>query len=276
MAWEFHNGRQSQVKGEILVGVPYKQNFSAKFIAGLMKLQFPDYFSHSFYFETGQPLDIARNIMVSNGLQRNVSHLLFLDEDVILKQDTIISLKEANMPIIGAVYFARNPPYSIVARINGNPITRDELISKRNNTPGGKALMEVHDIGMGAVLIDMRVFQRIANTHKLPWFCMLKHPDQLREIEKDDTGIYYDTNEAVALNYKCKYCNNTLIAPFFDYRIGKYSENSLSEDYYFCKVAREAGFSIYLSLHTEVEHEITMFTIDSVGLNNSTVGAGII
>lgn len=214
--------------------------------------------------------------MVSNGLQRNVTHLFFLDQDIILKNDTITQLFEAYMPVIGALYYGRNPPYNVVANINRNPISRNQIIEKRNAAPNGRALMEVHEVGMGACLINMRVFERIAIVHKLPWFCMLRHPEQLAEIEKDDTGIYYEYNEAKALNYKCKYCGNTLIAPFFDYRIGKYSENSLSEDYYFCKLAREAGFPIYLSIHTEVEHEIKMFTISTDGLTNSTVTAGVV
>src|SRR5688572_808694 len=96
-AWEYSNP-QSQVKGEILVGVPYKQNFSAKFLTGLVSLQFPDYFAHSVYLQTGQPLDISRNIMVSNGLQRNCSHIFFVDEDVVLQRGTLVQLHEASMP----------------------------------------------------------------------------------------------------------------------------------------------------------------------------------
>lgn len=275
MAWEI-GSQQSQIKGEVLVGVPYKQNFSAKFLAGALSLQYPDYFAHSWFLETGQPLDIARNIMVSNGLQRNVSHLFFVDEDVVLKHDTLKELMQAAMPIVGAVYYGRNPPYNVVANINRQPLTRDTILQKRNTAPDGRALMEVHEVGMGATLFDMRVFQRIAMTHKLPFFCMMRHPDQLAEVEKDDTGIYYEYNEAKALNYRCKYCGNTLIAPFFDYRIGKYVDNSLSEDYYMLKLAREAGFSVYLAIHAEVEHEITMFTVSTDGLTNSTTVAGVV
>ena len=275
MAWEIQN-INSQKKGEILIGIPYKANPSPKFITGLMSAQYPDYFAHSAYFSTGQPLDIARNIIISNGLQRNVSHILYLDEDIVLKKDTITELHEAHFPIVGAVYYGRNPPYNVVANINRNPITRDMVMQKRVQSPDGKGLMEVHEVGMGATLIDMRVFDRIAQTHQLPWFCMLRHPEQLAEIEKDDTGIYYDYQEAKALGYRCKYCGNTIIAPFFDYRIGKYTDNSLSEDYYFCKLAREAGFSIYITIHAEVEHEITQFTISSDGLTNSTVTAGVV
>lgn len=275
MAWEFQNPK-SQIKGEILIGLPHRASFSDKFLAGIMNVQYPDYFAHSVFMEEGLPLDIARNVVVSNGLQRKVSHILFLDADIVLKQDTFLLLKEANFPIVGAVYFGRNPPYNAVANINSRPVTRETIVEKRNSAPNTKALMEVHEIGMGAALIDLRVFTRIAQFHNLQWYCMLRHPDQLANIEKDDTGISFDNNEAIALNYKCKYCGNTLIANFFDYRIGKTSENSLSEDYYFCKLARECGFQVYIAIHTEVGHEIKTFIIDSNGLTNSTTSAGVV
>jgi hypothetical protein len=277
LAWELSSQQQSQqIKGEILVGIPYKQNFSAKVFQGGLKLQFPDYYAHMWMMLTGQPLDTARNIMISYALQRNASHVFYVDQDIILETDTLKLLHETNMPIVGAVYFGRNPPYDVVANINGKPVTREMIIQKRNSAPGGKALMEVHELGFGAMLIDTRVFHRIASYHKLPWFCLNKHPDQLAEVEKNSTGIYFDFPEAIALDYRCKYCNNTLVAPFFDYRLGKNTDKALSEDYFFCELAREAGFSIYMAIHIECEHEAPFFTISSKGLTNSTVSAGIV
>jgi hypothetical protein len=87
-------------------------------MSGIMGVQYPDYFAHSIFMEDGLPLDISRNVVVSNGLQRNVSHIVFLDADIILKTDTFLRLKEANFPIISALYFGRNPPHNAVANIN--------------------------------------------------------------------------------------------------------------------------------------------------------------
>lgn len=273
-AWEYN---QSYIKGEILVALPYKQNFSAKFLTGVLSVQFPEAFSHSFLIQTGQPLDISRNLAVSNALQRNVSHIFFLDEDIILKPETIISLKNTNMPFVGATYYSRSPPYNVTANINQNPITRDMILERRkNHPPNANILLEVTEIGMGACLIDTRVFKRIAEYNKLQWLCLVRHND-------DDTATAFDNSQARALNYRCnrpiastgQICNNTLLAKFFDYRLGKEQEDSLSEDYYFCKLARKTGFTVYLDAGTEVGHEITMFTINSDGLENSTIPAGI-
>lgn len=274
-AWEFNQQSQQQPKGLIYIGIPYKQNFSAKAVQGFLSLQFPEGYAHMISMITGQPVDNARNITVSNALQNGATHIFFVDEDVNLKHNTLTLLKEANMPIVGAVYYKRNPPYDVCANINQNALTRQQIAEKRGTSPDGKGLMEVHELGFGAILVDIRVFHRVAQIHNLPWFCMNRHPGQLDSLEKNDSGIYFDYIEAIELKYRCKYCNNTLVCPFFDYRLGKYSEDALSEDYYFLKLARNCGFSVYLSLHTEVPHEITSFTIDSDGLTNSTTSAGV-
>lgn len=274
-AWELLNNQNSK-QGEVLVCIPYKDKFSARFVAGLIGLQYPNGFAHSVFFETGQPVDVARNIMVSNGLQRDVSHLFFLDQDVIVKPDTLTELITPEMPIISAVYFSRAPPYNVVANIRGNPLTRDDIVNRLEKAPGHQALMEVHEAGAGSLLVDIRVFKRIADILDLKWSCMLRHPGKLDEIEKDDSVIMYSNSEAIELNYRCKYCDNTLVSKFFDYRIGKEKDDALSEDYYFNKLCRKVGFSIYLSIHTSVEHEIPFFTINENGIMNSSVGAGII
>lgn len=182
-AWEIANQR-SQVKGEILIGLPHRASFSDKFVAGVLDVQYPDYFAHSIFFEEGLPLDIARNVVVSNGLHRKVSHILFLDADIILKRDTITELHKASLPIVSGLYYGRNPPYNVVANISNRPLTKNEIVQKRNAAPDGQALMEVHEIGMGIALINLRVFERIAKFHNLQWYCMMRHPDQLSNIEK--------------------------------------------------------------------------------------------
>lgn len=251
-----------------------------------MGLQYPDGFAHSVFFETGQPVDTARNIMVSNALQRNVSHVFFLDQDIILKPDTLLKLWDGQMPICSAVYFSRAPPYNVVANIKGNPISRDDVMNRLEKAPNHQALMEVHETGAGALLVDTRVFKRIAQVLDLEWYCLLKHATDYEN--NDDTGVSYTTEQAVANNYRCNRivgvddkgnqirCDNTVIAPFFDYRIGKQKEDALSEDYYFNKLCRNVGFSIYLCIHNMVEHEIPFFTINENGIINSSVGAGIL
>lgn len=292
-AWELleYRNNQSAKKGEVLVCIPYKQNFSAKFVKGLMALDYPEGFAHSIYFETGQPVDVARNMMVSNALQRNCTHVLFLDQDIILKQNTLTDLHEAQFPICSAVYFSRAPPYNVVSNINTKPVSRDDLMTRLEKAPQHRAYMEVHEVGAGCMLVDMRVFKRLATFLDMQWYCMLRHPEnpERQQLELDDNLPSYSNAEAIKQNYRCnvevewdekgnpiRTCNNTLVAKFFDYRIGKENEDALSEDYYFNKLCRKVGFSIYLSIHTIVEHELPFLSINENGIMNSSVGAGIL
>lgn len=272
-AWEYQTANQVHKK-QILVGVPHREKFSDKFYIATIGMQVPEGYMRHIMTQSGQPLDVGRNMMVTTALQRNWDYLYFIDQDVIIKPETLTDLIEARQPIVGSVYFNRAPPYNVVANINSNPLTRDEIVDRLNNAPNHRALMEVHEMGMGSILIDMRVFKRMAHFHNLEWFCTLRHPNILSNVEVQDTMISFTNKEAIDLNYKCKYDNNGLIAKFFEYRLGKYTEDALSEDYYFCKKARQCGFQIYLCLHSIVEHELSHMTINEQGITNTTVGAG--
>lgn len=230
MAWELQN-RRSQLKGEIMIGIPYKQRFSDKFTKGMYALQFPPMTGHMVFWETGQPVDVSRNIMVSAALQRNVSHLLFVDQDIILKQNTLLELFDQQLPVVGCVYYSRSDPYNVVATINHEALSRDFVKEKLNSAKDQRAIMEVHEIGMGCTLIDTRVFKRLAMIHNLEWICMLRHPHikELEELEQDDRMVSFTNEEAIRSNYRCPYCNNTIIAKFFEYRIGKYTTSACKQ-----------------------------------------------
>ena len=261
-----------------MIGIPYKQRFSDKFQKGLLSLRFPEMTGHMVFWETGQPVDVSRNIMVSVALQRNLSHLYFVDQDIIVNPNSLTDLFEQYLPFVGSVYYASSDPYNVVATINQMALSRDTIREKLASAPGNRALLEVTEIGMGSTLIDTSVFKRIAMLNNMEWLCMLRHPqiEALKDLEKDDNMISFTNEEAIRSGYKCPYCNNTLVAKFFEYRIGKYTTDALSEDYYFCKLARKAGFSVYLCLHSEVDHEIGSFTINGAGLTNSTQQAGVV
>lgn len=276
-AWEMQN-RRSQLKGEIMIAIPYKQRFSDKFSKGMYSLQFPAMTGHMVFWETGQPVDVSRNIAASIALQRNCTHLFFVDQDIILKQNSLLELFDQQLPVVGCVYYSRSDPYNVVATINQLALSRNTVKEKLEGAHDHRAIMEVHEIGMGATLIDTRVFKRMAMAHNMEWLCMLRHSHikELAELEKDDNMISFTNEEAIRSNYRCPYCNNTIIAKFFEYRIGKYTTDALSEDYYFCKYARKTGFSIYLCLHAEVAHEINSMEIDGNGLTNTTQQAGVV
>jgi hypothetical protein len=230
------------------------------------------------YANQGQPIDISRNIFISHALQHNAQHIFFLDSDVELPHDGLVKLYNAKRPIIAGVYSGRSPPYGLSANINRQILSPEIL----NKYPDG--IMEVHEIGMGCTLIDMRVIERMARMNNMKWRCIRPHAKELGvQLRPDETSpkeiAKFSNDEAKGLQYKCGYCQSLLITDFFDYTTGKERSETVgmfSEDYYFCQRARDVGFPI--AIHTGVfgEHELTAMKITREGLHNPTESAGTI
>lgn len=102
-------------------------------------------------------VDNARNQAVSIGLGHNdgnlkdISHILFIDSDMTLPTDGLDKLLEHNLPVVGALYFAKVPPYPPVA-FNLEPY-------KRWGWYKDNSLEPVECLGMGFTLVQTQVFR---------------------------------------------------------------------------------------------------------------------
>lgn len=120
-------------------------------------LKIPKYFSfpvHTYAHE-------ARRICVEEALAMKVSHLFFLDSDMMVKGDVIQRLAAHNKPVIGVLYNERRmPPMSTVKfRENGVTVPREA-----KDIPNH--LFKCYAVGTGCMLIDIKVFEKIEQ----PWF----------------------------------------------------------------------------------------------------------
>lgn len=59
----------------------------------------------------GLPFGVARNYATLELLKQGFSYLFFLDSDIILPQNAVMRLLETRLPLIGAYYTHRFPPY---------------------------------------------------------------------------------------------------------------------------------------------------------------------
>ena len=104
--------------------------------------------------------------MVLQAKGRNVSHIFFLDSDVILPPDGLIRLFSHQLAIVSALYGSKHGFPGVWIKISESgekkysPIRPDVLVQH--------SLFTHPDIviGMGACLIDIKVFDRIPE----PWF----------------------------------------------------------------------------------------------------------
>jgi len=156
----------------------------------------------------------ARNKIAREFLASDKNYLMFVDSDIIFTRAQINKLRKSNKDIIGGVYLKKKLPYAPVA--NGQIRTEGDL-------------MVMREIGTGFMMIHRRVFERMIEAY----------PEiEYRPDSDEEKGVYHD---------------------FF--RVGKFNGEKvnsngryLSEDYFFCMVARELGFNIYYDPSVLVGH----------------------
>lgn len=162
-------------------------------------------------------VDWARNVLVEDFLTNfeDTDWLFFLDSDVLPPPDAIQKLMAKNLPIVSGLYRARNPAFSQDS--HGWPIVAGRFVKEKHDNREDLRVQEfgefrpgevfaVDAVGMGCVLIHRKVFEKIIP----PWFFY-----SIRYEHVKDTDAYQ-------------------------------REDWISEDWYFFKKVKEAGFPVYL------------------------------
>jgi len=163
----------------------------------------------------GSVISVNRNIGVCAALEMGADYVFMVDSDQQFMPWTLRRLLAgalAGHDIIGAAYPRRGrPPFSLVGKLaSGQQLTPDLLHGLAHDVPH-----EVAELGTGCVLIARKVFEGLGGPH---WF-------------------KFDVEEQVACPEAAKPVE-VLLAQF------------VSEDYYFMRRARAAGFRVWLD--TEV------------------------
>lgn len=261
MAWIEDTFVQQQQRVGFFISIPHRGSIDGNVVGSLLSLRIPGTYGMPLYgLEVGQPIDISRNISCSKALQSNVRYLLFIDSDIVFPADTLERLLSYRLPVVGAAYRSRGPPYNVVANMDNHQVGPEVL--KDPNID----IMKVDNVGMGFTLIDIRVLKSLA--YKMEWRCFLDHTQQIKqEVAR------YDNQQAITQNYKCSICQKLLVAKFFDYRSGKTNRDAISEDYYFCKLCKDNQIPVHLSTKTYVKHLTQqMLDIDGFSTNLQSVG----
>jgi len=102
-----------------------------------------------------------RNYMLEKYLETDVDAILWLDCDQIYPNDIVKTLVNANVDIIGSVYYKRQSPYEPVVYLKSgksvNPYTPVDL----REYP--KVHLEVDGIGFGGMLVKMDVYRKMGD-----------------------------------------------------------------------------------------------------------------
>jgi len=109
-------------------------------------------------FTLGSVIASQRNNLVSQAIELDCTHILWVDSDMHFPASIVDKLKKHNKKIVAVNYTTRVKPYRSVAFLN-----RENLQSRLSESAG---LHKVFAVGMGCMLVDISVYKNISQ----PWY----------------------------------------------------------------------------------------------------------
>jgi hypothetical protein len=182
----------------------------------------------------------ARNSMAYDFLKSDATHLMFIDADIAFNPADIPRMVDADKDIICGIYPKKEINWMQVSDAVKNGVPPDQLQyhtgafvlnlahGEQSKTGNINEPIEIANGGTGFMLIKRKVFDALAD--KVPSYTndMYHAVDTVREIK--------------------------VIKEFFATSIDEESNRLLSEDYHFCKIARQAGFKVWCAPWASFSH----------------------
>src|SRR5688572_5993082 len=152
-----HTNATADMARVVYLGVPTFGQVSIRWHAHMMQVQSPlnrpVFHGYGLGWEVGQ----ARNYLVEQALQwknehgHTVSHVFFVDDDVLIPPYALSVLLDRKLPIVSGLYYAKTPtPQPLILTDPGGGV----LQSVPRNT-----VVKCFAHGMGCTLIELRVFR---------------------------------------------------------------------------------------------------------------------
>ena len=182
----------------------------------------------------------GRNTIADQFLKSDCTHLMFIDADIEFEAYDILKMLGADKDIICGIYPKKEINWKQVTGAVQAGVPPEELtnytgafvvnlIGDAESATGDiNSPMQIANGGTGFMLIKRAVFEKLAQT--VPEY----HNDVFSSVE-DHTQIQ-------------------VIKEFFTTSIDETSKRLLSEDYYFCKIAREQGFTVWAAPWARLTH----------------------
>lgn len=113
-------------------------------------------------FAHGQSPAYNRNLMIQQALDTNCTHILFIDDDMLVQPDVLIRLASHDKDIVSGLYLMRNYPHTPVIFESALDDGRcmGHLLSNEEN-----GLIPIVNAGLGLVMIKTDVFRAMEK----PW-----------------------------------------------------------------------------------------------------------
>lgn len=188
----------------------------------------------------------ARNYMADEFMRSQHTHMMFIDSDIDFDPNDVIALLALDKPIIGGPYPKKCIAWeNIFDAVKYGFVKNDERWKMAdysgdfvfNAVPGAQEMKldqagQVLEMGTGFMMIARPVFELMAEKYPQNWFT----PDHNRSAD---------------------FNGSRKIFQYFQAEIEPLHNRYLSEDYYFCQKAREAGSTVWFAPWMSLGHHGT-------------------
>lgn len=177
------------------------------------------------FMSRGMPIDVTRDAMVKSALDSGFEWIFFLDSDVILPDNALNNLFSHNQPLINGMYKAKKPGgffWAVWMRVD----TPDKKEAFAPIATWKGRLISVDVVGTGCMLVHRSVFEKIREKYpNLPLFFWAKDRDSkmLDQMNLPDPLM-----------------------------------REVSEDFYFCMLAKDCGFNVIVDTDVKCGHISTV------------------
>lgn len=182
----------------------------------------------------------ARNSLTYDFLASECTHLMFIDADIGFNPKDIISMVDADKDIVCGMYPKKEIDWNSVSKAVERGVPPDQLhrhtaapvvnfLNDAKEQAGVlNQLIQIDNGGTGFMLIKRNVFEFLKD--KVPTYT-------------NDMFFAVDQERKVKVIYE-----------FFATSIDEPSNRLLSEDYHFCKLARQNGFQVWAAPWVKLTH----------------------
>ena len=195
----------------------------------------------------------ARNYLVDEFLRSAHTHMMFIDSDIDFNPMDVIALLAMDKPISGGPYPKKCLAWeNIYDAVKYGLVPNDERGKLAdfagdfvfNAAPGTTEIkldepVEVLEIGTGFMMVERSVFTKFAEAYPQYWY----NPDHNRSAAFDGSRKIYQ---------------------YFQAEIEPVHNRYLSEDYWFCQKAREAGLGVWFAPWMVIKHHGTYIYSGSI------------
>lgn len=208
----------AQVSGykqrHVMIGVPQRKQHAKYQIPNGTNIRAWQEFRVSLVTCYGLEFAQARTQLAKQALSDpSVTHILYLDDDLLIPQDAIPRLLYANKPIISGIYCKKNPTLETTT----STIAEDEkYIYAQRGVEASKertGAVPVSLTGAGMLLVDLDVFRGMPE----PWFSFVMG-DNGKVVVGEDS---YFLQKATALGFPA-FCDPSVIGVHVDFKTREY------------------------------------------------------